>query len=126
MAILTKRRKYFTQKLVPMASNSKIYIIISMIQSTMISLKIWTIQLRIINYELNAYCSFIDMNLMMNAIFGINLSLNNDKTGYVAKVLPVPQAWFLSITRVLILAACFKNLMLVHLYLNSLQVIIMD
>lgn len=45
---------------------------------------------------------------MMNGIFGVNLSLNNDQTGYVQKLLPVPEAWFLSITRVLILAACVK------------------
>ena len=44
----------------------------------------------------------------MNGIFGINLSLNNDQTGYVKELLPIPQAWFLSITRVLILAACVK------------------
>jgi len=52
------------------------------------------------------HCSFIDMNLMFNALYGVNLSLNADPTGYVEKLLPVPEIWFKSITNVLVLAAC--------------------
>merc|ERR1719242_2109668 len=52
------------------------------------------------------HCSFITMNLMFNVLFAVNLSLNEDATGYVDKLLPVPEIWFKSITNVLILAAC--------------------
>lgn len=44
------------------------------------------------------HCSFIDMNMMFNALYGVNLSLNADPTGYVEKLLPVPEVWFKSIT----------------------------
>ena len=44
------------------------------------------------------HCSFIDMNLMFNVLYGFNLSLNEDPTGYVDQLLPVPEIWFKSIT----------------------------
>ena len=104
-----KRRKYFTSKLVPAISDSKY--IFNNINNT-INTDIEEDMDNIIkNNELwypNRHCSFIDLNLMISGMFGINMSLNNDKTGYVSKLLPVPEMWFISITRVLILAACVK------------------
>ena len=94
-----ERRGHFSSKLAAKVANSEYSF--KIIQDTLTLDVVPDVDRLAASNELwypSRHCSFIDMNLMFNALFGVNLSLNKDPTGYVAKLLPVPELWFKSIT----------------------------